>query len=133
VVSKRDGTVSHLTFNIGEWNDFPRHESAPFEWWLGAPDPGKDNIRLLTANLINPDVTPAQPAGGYPLFFAVKRKEKGGALCHYGGHFTTRSFRLLSEQQAPLIFKDRNRQAKIELAFSHYDEALAAAVNAIPE
>ena len=132
VVSKLNGVVSHLTFNVGAWNDLPRNEDTPFEWWLGAPEPGKDNNRLRDANLINPHVHAEQSAGGYPLFFAAKRQQKGGALCCYGGHFTTRSFRLLNEQEK-FAFKAINRQAKIELAFSHYDEALAAAVNAIPE
>ena len=70
-----------------------------------------------------------QPAGGVPVFFAVKRKTKGGALCHYGGHFVTKSFTKLPEQQR---FKEIDRQALIELSFHHYDARLAAAVEAIP-
>ena len=66
-----------------------------------------------------------------PVFFAVTRPA-GGALCHYGGHYTTRRFVVLAEDQK-VNFKDRDRQARIELAFDHFDEALAAAIAAIPE
>ena len=110
-----------LTFNIDKWNDLPRDESVPFEWWLG-----EGEKRLQLASAINPAVK-EQPAGGVPLFFAhVVRGHAGGALCQYFGHFTTRSFRTLKEIQD---FKGKLRQAKIELVFDHFDERLAAAIN----
>ena len=64
-----------------------------------------------------------------PIFWAVKRK-KGGALCSYGGHWTTRSF---TRREQTVLWKGRERQAKIELVFDHFDEKLAAAIDAIPE
>lgn len=124
VVSMRHGVVSHLTFVIGDWNVLPPSANVPFVWWLGTGPK-----RLPTANLINP-AHHTQPQGGVPVFFAIKRSS-GGALCYYGGHYETRSFVVLSEEQL-VKFKDRERQARIELHFSHFDEALAAAVDAIP-
>ena len=118
-----EGGVSHLTFNIELWNDLPADESVPFQWWLG-----EGEVRLRLASLINPEERP-QPEGGVPVFFAHKRK-KGGALCHYGGHFTTRSFQRLDKSR---VFKGIARQALIELAFHRFDERLAAAIDAIPE
>tara|TARA_B110001452_G_scaffold265109_1_gene269262 strand:+ start:1073 stop:1465 length:393 start_codon:yes stop_codon:yes gene_type:complete len=101
----------------------PKSEEAPYQWWLG-----DGTGRLKAANLVNPEVK-EQPAGGVPVFFAVKRKTKGGALCHYGGHFVTKRFTKLTEQQR---FKEIDRQALIELSFDHYDTKLAGAVDAIP-
>ena len=124
VVSRKGpGPVSHLTFNIEQWNDLPADPTCPFQWWLG-----EGEVRLQLANLINPEQH-SQPEGGVPVFFAHKRK-KGGALCHYGGHFTTRSFKRLPEAQ---VFKGLKRQARIELAFHHFDVKLGAAIDAIPE
>ena len=73
-----------------------------------------------------------QPERGVALFFAVKRPAGGGALCHYGGHYTTRSFDRLDVDQR-VLFKDRDRQARIELRFVRLDEALAEAIGTIPE
>ena len=122
VVSAKEGVLSHLTFNVGDWNNLPQTEQEPFIWWLGD---GEKRLRL--ANHVNPDATP-QPIAGVPVFFAVKRKQ-GGALCYYGGHFTTASFVNLPVDQR-LMYKDRHRQARIELRFHHFQDALAAAVNA---
>ena len=124
VVSKKNGILSHLTFNIEQWNDLPATAEQPFEWWLGE---GEGRLRL--ANAVNPDEV-EQPKKGVPVFFAVKRK-KGGALVFYGGHYKTQSFRLLEDHEK-LRFKDRDRQAIIELAFHRFDDALCASVNAIP-
>jgi len=133
VVSTRDGVVSHLTFNVGagEWNDLPSDMTAPFEWWLGEGKP-----RLSQASKIDP-AQYAQPVGGVPLFFAVKRK-KGGALCCYGGHWKTKSFDMcgagaLETGCGRPTFKDRRRQAIIRFAFDHFDAALGAAMNSIPD
>ena len=68
---------------------------------------GDGTNRLKAASLINPQEK-EQPPGGLPLFFATKRK-KGGALCAYGGHFTTGSFEILADAQR-LRFKERDRQ-----------------------
>lgn len=127
VVSTLGGAVSHLTFTfgLGEWNDLPRNETVPFEWWLG-----EGAGRLKAANKINPALV-EQPEGGVPLFFAKERKGKGGALCCYGGHFTTASFEMLSDAQR-ILFKGKPRQARIKLVRHHFDETLAAAVEAIP-
>ena len=125
VVSKKDDVVSHLTFNIGEWNDLPASEQTLFEWWLGEGDG-----RLRNATLLNPEEA-AQPPRGTAVFFAVKRKV-GGALCFYGGHFTTHTFRRLSKAER-FNFKGRDRQAKIELMFHHFDDQLCAAVDAIAQ
>ena len=70
-----------------------------------------------------------QPELGVPIFFAAKRPS-GGALCHYGGHYTTSSFVVLEEAER-VHFKDRDRQARIEFKFHHFDEALAEAIGAI--
>lgn len=123
VVSQKDGRVSHLTFNIGPWNDLPCDGRRPFEWWLG-----EGEGRLKQASMVNPELA-EQPEGGLPVFFAVKQKRKGGNLCHYGGHFTTGGFQMLAERP---IFKGEARQARIELHFHHFDDALGAAVDAIP-
>ena len=123
VVSRVAGRASHLTFNIGEWNDMPMTEAERFEWDLGE---GKG--RLDQASLIDPQQH-AQPCGGVPLFVAVKRR-KGGALCHYAGHWTTASFTRTDEG---FVFKDKKRQAIIRLALHHFDEELGAAVDAIEE
>ena len=125
VVSKRNGVPSHLTFNIGDWNDLPQTSAECFEWWLG-----EGEQRLKDANLINPEFG-AQPENGVPLFFAIKRKERGGALCHYGGHFCTQSFRRLRPEEV-VDFKGERRQALIELVWHHYDEGLERAVASIP-
>lgn len=125
VMSARDGLPSHLTFNIGDWNNLPATEQEPYIWWLGD---GVERLRL--ARLIHPK-REDQPAHGVPLFFAAKRS-KGGALCHYGGHFAARHFVELSEGEK-VHFKDRDRQARIEFEFDHFDEALAAAIRAIPD
>ena len=124
VVSAREGIVSQLTFNIGEWNDLPADERAPHVWWLG-----EGAKRLQLANLIHPQFT-EHPARGVPLFFAVKRST-GGSLCHYGGHYTTNTFTVLAEHEK-VHFKERDRQARIEFAFHHFDETLAAAIEATP-
>ena len=77
VVSTRGGVVSHLTFNVGadEWNDLPSAMTAPFEWWLG-----EGPARLHQASKIDPAQN-AQPVGGVPLFFAMKRKSGGAMRC----------------------------------------------------
>ena len=124
VVSKKDGVASHLTFNVAEWNDLSMDDSVPFEWWLG-----EGGGRLCDAMLINPEHKP-QPVDGLPVFFAQKRK-KGGALCYYGGHWSTTSFQRLSGQTR-LRFKGEGRQARIELTFHHFERRMAEAVNAIP-
>ena len=124
VVSKRKGRVSHLTFNVGPWNDLPKREADPFVWWLG-----KGPQRLRDANLINPQIHDDLPPDGVPLFFASKAKQ-GGALCRYGGHWACSSFKRLGEVQR---FKDEERQARISWSFRRFDEGLAQAVNAIPQ
>ena len=35
VVSAKEGVLSHLTFNVGDWNNLPQTEQEPFIWWLG--------------------------------------------------------------------------------------------------
>ena len=125
VVSARQGEVSQLTFNIGEWNNLPPDEHTPHVWWLG-----EGSKRLQLAELVHPKLR-EQPERGVPLFFAVKRA-KGGAQCYYGGHYTTRSFVVLQEEHR-VNFKERDRQARIELHFVHFDENLAAAIEAIPD
>ena len=125
VVSALQGGVSQLTFNIGEWNDLPPDEHHPYVWWLG-----EGAKRLQLAELVHPELR-EQPARGVPLFFAVKRA-KGGALCYYGGHYTTHSFVVLQDDKR-INFKERDRQARIEFQFVHFDEILAAAIEAIPD
>jgi hypothetical protein len=96
----------------------------------------KTKPRLSQASKIDP-AQYAQPVGGVPLFFAVKRK-KGGALCCYGGHWKTKSFDMcgagaLETGCGRPTFKDRRRQAIIRFAFDHFDAALGAAMNSIPD
>ena len=62
--------------------------------------------------------------------------KKGGALCFYGGHWTTASFRRCAAQEQQDTrpeFKGMPRQALIRFAFDHFDAALGASVDSIPE
>ena len=131
VVSARGGAASHLTFNVGDWNNLPPDEHTPFVWWLGD---GPERLRL--ANLIDPATAPQAAARAWRG--TLLRCEAAGGR---GGTLPLRrplhDAQLRPPRRGPgdqrVLFKDRDRQARIELRFVRLDEALAEAIGTIPE
>ena len=119
VVSKNGTNVSHLTLQT-KWNDVPFDENGRLQWWVG-----EGPNRLALASPLDPNRY-AQPTTGRPIFWAVT--SKGGALCHYVGHWVCVRFDVLPEaptQEDKMILKKQGRQALLEFAFVKFDQDLS--------
>ena len=120
VIAKKGLKISHLTFN-DQWNDLPRTEQERLQFWLGH---GAGRLRLALP--LDPAKQSQEPV---PIFWAVAQKERGGASCHYVGHFKSVKFEINNEHT--VLFKRHDRQALIEFEFTRFDSDLAAKIAAI--
>ena len=113
VISSRQNAISHLTFQH-RWNDLPYDENHVLRWWIA---PGVNRLRLALP--LNPGLHPQQQA--IAIFWA--ENSRGGALCHYVGHFRCIHFK---ENKRIVEFKDWQRQALLLFQFVHFDSKLAS-------
>jgi len=121
VISKHGNQVSHVTFHH-KWNDIPQHAGQTLEWWLGVGEK-----RLELALPLDP-AQQDQPKDGIPVFWSCQQQFRGGALCHYVGHF-----RCIKFEKCKLTHKGEPRQALIEFGFIKFQESFANKIALVPE
>jgi len=117
LVSRKDGVMSHLTF-AERWNDLPQTKEEKLEFWLGE---GLGRLRLAAP--LNPLIK-YQPEAGLPIFWACASSQKGGALCHYVGHF-----RCINFVHSEATLKGKKRQVLLEFEFAKYDHLLGQKIS----
>ena len=108
-VSGKGGKVSHLALSE-DWNQLPYSDDQTLKWNLGV---GK--MRMAAANPLRPEED--HPA--VPIFF-VKKRQRGGGLCHYVGHY--KCCRFDDSANAKVMFKGEPRQALIEFKLVEFKE-----------